>query len=880
MDRPELPPLGILRRIRTAAGIWSPVAIVVAIGLAVTAIAFLTASRAEERRVQKGLEFRVEWRAKDLGTKIGLAREALMATAIHATAEAHIDPADFRRFTSEAAAGSRTVASIAWAKTVTRAERATFETTAGFQILESGADGTRIVATDRDDYTPIVMQNRFDDRPPSTGFDLSQNPARRLAMDAARDSGQAQAVMVADALPSDGPTYVTFWPIFETDRMPATVGERRSQLRGYVVGVFRVVDVLNGAIADTPALPETINFYLRNDPDVAAGTGFLRFVAIYSAADRKVLAADTPAPISAAEYSFNRSFDVMGQQWRGEWLFSHDAVSAERSIGPHAILIAGLLLTAVFAAYVVRGSRQVSLVQTLVDQRTLELRQTNTKLEALIDASPSAIVCLDANQTVILWNTGAARLFGYAEAEVINRPYPLVLPYERQEFEDRFRRLAAGEVLRNLASHRRHRNGTAIDTSSSAAAFYDSAGALLGVIFVIEDTRERSRIQSQLRQAQKMEAIGQLTGGLAHDFNNLLGIVLGNLDLLVEEFEINGEARELADAAVQAAMRGAELTRQLLAFSRQQPLAPKLTSLPPVLDATTKLLHRTLGEAVTIEMNISDTVWPVLIDVAQLESTLINLSVNARDAMPGGGRLTIECNNVVIDDRAFELNFEAVPGDYVLIAVSDTGKGMPAEVQAQAFEPFFTTKGAGGTGLGLSMVHGFIKQSGGYTKIYSEPGHGTTIRLYLPRASQQDEPEIEAVTAEPLARGQEVILVVEDNRGLRDLAVRHLQGLGYRTIPAADGTSALEIIQSGAPIDLLFTDVVMPGGIDGRALGDAARRLRPGLRVLFTSGFTAAAASATSAATDDQFGANLLSKPYRKTELARRIRAALDAGGR
>jgi PAS domain S-box-containing protein len=394
------------------------------------------------------------------------------------------------------------------------------------------------------------------------------------------------------------------------------------------------------------------------------------------------------------------------------------------------------------------------------------------------------------------------------------------------------------------------------------------------VLAMLRDVTDRQAIEGQLRQAQKMEAVGQLTGGLAHDFNNLLGIVLGNLDLLAERFEPGLEARELTDAAIGAAARGAELTRQLLAFSRRQPLAPKVTYLPPVLEATGSLLRRTLGEAVTLELKFSDALWPVLIDVSQLESTLLNLSVNARDAMPQGGRVTIEGANTVVGENNHQHNVEAIPGEYVLIAVSDTGGGMPPEVLAHVFEPFFTTKGNGGTGLGLSMVHGFLKQSGGYTGIYSELGRGTTIRLYLPRALEGEEAvQIETRPTETLVGGQELILVVEDNEGLRDIAVRQLQELGYRTLPAGDGTSALEIIRGSAPIDLLFTDVVMPGGLDGRALANAARRERPQLKVLFTSGFTAAAASA---ATEDQFGSNLLSKPYRKGELAGRVRAALD----
>jgi signal transduction histidine kinase len=386
--------------------------------------------------------------------------------------------------------------------------------------------------------------------------------------------------------------------------------------------------------------------------------------------------------------------------------------------------------------------------------------------------------------------------------------------------------------------------------------------------------RVERRSEAALRQAQKMEAIGQLTGGLAHDFNNLIGIILGNLDLLAERYGLQTEERTLIDPAIQAAERGAELTRQLLAFSRRQPLAPKLTRLLPVLETTAQLLRRTLGEAITLELRVSDPLWPVLIDVSQLESALLNLSVNARDAMPNGGRLTVEASNIVIDERLVELNLEVVPGDYVLIAVSDTGCGMTAEVLAHVFEPFFTTKGNGGTGLGLSMVHGFLRQSGGHTRIYSETGHGTTVRLYLPRGQEGLVPEAETPRPEPLPRGHETILVVEDNKGIRDLALRYLQSLGYRTIPAVDGASALEIIKGGTPIDLLFTDVVMPGGMDGRALADAARRQRPGLRILFTSGFTAAAAAAV---TESQFGANLLSKPYRKGELARRVRALLDA---
>jgi PAS domain S-box-containing protein len=850
-----------------------PIGGMIAIGLVITAIAFFIANRAEERRVLRVLELRVEWRVEDLQSKINLSREAIVATAIHAAAKPQIDVAQFHRFTSAAVAGTTSIASIAWVERVDAAQRASFEASAGFPILENGPNGKRVTAAVRDSYAPIVIQNRFDQRPHALGLDLASEPTRRLALALARDSGSPQSVMIPQAAEVAGPTYLTFSPIFDTDDIPTTVNQRRLHLKGYVVGVFRVVDVLNAAIAATPAIPEDLNFYLSNQTDEAASVGAFRIVATYSPPDSRVRVAYAAHVPPRAEYSFARVFSVKRQRWRVDAFFSPGAVAAERSSGPLAILIAGILLTAMLAVHVRRGIRQVSVVQTLVDRGTRELKQTNRKLAALIDASPYAIVCLDAKQRIMLWNSMATDMFGYTEAEVLERPYPLVLPEDRAEFEERFKRVAAGEILRNMPSHRRRKDATTLETSSSAAAFYDSESGLpIGVIFAIEDTSERTRVQNQLRQAQKMEAIGQLTGGLAHDFNNLLGVILGNLDLLAERFGDGGEERELTEAAIQAALRGAELTRQLLAFSRRQPLAPKHIQLAPVLESTGELLRRSLGENVTIRFSVLAGLWPVMVDVSQLESALLNLSVNARDAMPNGGLLTIEATNVVVDERAFELNLEATPGDYVLIAVSDTGCGMSTEILSHAFEPFFTTKGSGGTGLGLSMVHGFIKQSGGYTKIYSEPGHGTTIRIYLPRARQGQESEPDTVVNPTLACGQEMIRVVEDNDRIRDLAVRHLHSLGYRTLSAADGASALEIIRGDTAVDLLFTDMVMPGGVDGRALADAARRERPNLRILFTSGFTAAAAAVSA----NQVHANLLSKPYRKSELARCIRGALD----
>jgi PAS domain S-box-containing protein len=847
--------------------------VVVAIGLAITVIAFVTLQRDEEQDVLRALEFRVEWRAKDFQAKINLAGQAVVATASDVVTEPSVESPEFHQFTSAVAAENKSIASLSWAQPVAGEHRAAFEASAGFPIIEVGADGKRIPAANRDGYAPIAIENRFDGNPAWLGFDVSMDPARRRALESARDSGTPKSLLIRSTGNSLGPTYLVVWPTYTGGAVPQTVDARQGQLKGYVVGVFRVLDVIKVAIADTPAITATINFYLSDDPAEQPSADSFRLVAVYSPEDHSLRVPQSQAPVPLAEYSFSRSFVVSGEHWRLQSFFSPSAVANERSSGPLILLVCGLLLVAVLAFTVTGRIRQVSLVQRRVKERTEELRKTNTQLAALIEASPYAIVCIDAESRVILWNASAEKLFGYSAAEVMGHPYPLVLPDEQEEFNDRLRRLSAGEVLRNLASHRRHRDGTSIDTSSSASAFYDAAGNLLGIMFAIEDTRERNAVQNQLRQAQKMEAIGQLTGGLAHDFNNLLGVILGNLDLLAERFETRDEEKALTEAAIQAALRGAELIRQLLAYARRQPLAPKLTQLAPVLEAAAKLLHRSLGENISLELQILAGIWPVRIDVSQLDSSLLNLAVNARDAMPDGGRLIIEATNVCIDRHALELNQEATPGDYVLLAISDTGSGMSPEVLARVFEPFFTTKGNRGSGLGLSMVHGFIKQSGGYSKIYSESGKGTTIRIYLPRALDGDIPEPDFIHGGMPTGKQEVVLVVEDNAGIRDLAVRHLESLGYRTVEAPDGVAALAIIKSGALIDLLFTDVVMPGGLDGRALAAEARRLRPRLKILFTSGFTAAAASA---ATEDKFGSNLLSKPYRKSDLARRVRSMLD----
>ncbi len=394
-----------------------------------------------------------------------------------------------------------------------------------------------------------------------------------------------------------------------------------------------------------------------------------------------------------------------------------------------------------------------------------------------------------------------------------------------------------------------------------------------------QQRRDIEELNERLRRAQRLEAVGQLTGGVAHDFNNLLTVVLGNAELLAELNHGNPQQRKLAEMIGAAAQRGAELTQRLLAFARKQALAPKVVALNPLVAGLDPLLRRTLGEHIEIELIRAAGLWPALVDPGQLENALLNLCLNARDAMPGGGRLTLETANARLDADYVVAHPDVQAGQYVMVAVSDTGSGISADHLKRVFEPFFTTKATGkGTGLGLSMVYGFVKQSAGHVAVYSELGQGTTVRLYLPRASAEDTVaagDDAAAADDALQGGSGRILLVEDDADVRAYALSQLQGFGYTVIEAADGPAALAILERRADIDLLFTDVVMPGGMNGRALADAARRLYPGLRVLYTSGYTENAIVHHGRLDE---GARLLGKPYRRSELDRAVRAALAEG--
>ncbi len=387
-----------------------------------------------------------------------------------------------------------------------------------------------------------------------------------------------------------------------------------------------------------------------------------------------------------------------------------------------------------------------------------------------------------------------------------------------------------------------------------------------------ERSRELEHRGEQLRQSQKMEAVGQLTGGVAHDFNNLLQVITGNLHMLAKDVAGNERAERRLTNAMAGAVRGAKLASQLLAFSRRQPLEPKVLNIGRFLAGVEDMLRRAIGEAVEIETVISGGLWNTLADPTQVENAVLNLALNGRDAMEGRGKLTVEVGNALLDEDYARAHAEVTPGQYVMLAVTDTGAGMTPEVAAQVFEPFFSTKAEGqGTGLGLSMVHGFVKQSGGHVKIYSEVGHGTTIKLYLPRVDQAEDVLLVADSV-PAAGGTETILIAEDDDEVRATVVEMLRELGYRVITAKNADAALNVIESGISVDLLFTDVVMPGSLRSPDLARKARERLPNIAVLFTSGYTQ---NAIVHGGRLDAGVELLAKPYTRDALARKGRQVL-----
>ncbi|HXT19474.1 MAG TPA: ATP-binding protein [Thermoanaerobaculia bacterium] len=504
------------------------------------------------------------------------------------------------------------------------------------------------------------------------------------------------------------------------------------------------------------------------------------------------------------------------------------------------------------------------------------IRQRQETAEALVRSSVDGIVSIDRTGRVQVWNPAMEQLTGFAAARCVGSPVEKVLdelgaadqlPY--------FRRALGGERMAAPRRRLARADGGEATLEGHYAPVVDAAGTIGGALCVMRDVSAQQHLEEQLLQAQKIEAVGQLAGGVAHDFNNLLTVILGYCELAELRVEESAGVRGDLGEIRRAAARAASLTRQLLAFSRKQVLQPEVVFPNDEVRELEPMLRRLIGENVELSTALAPNAGRVLVDRNQLHQVLVNLLVNARDAMPNGGKLLVETKNRELDDEYARVHPGARPGSYVMIAVSDTGTGMDESVKSRIFEPFFTTKERGkGTGLGLSMVYGLVKQSGGYIWVYSEPGHGTTFKLFLPRVDSTAEARHGTEPVHEELTGTESVLVAEDEEVVRGLVVRLLQLRGYHVLEADHGEAALDAAEIAGDLHLLITDVVMPD-MNGRDLADRLLRRRPGLKVLFISGYT-----------DDSIvshgvldpGVELLEKPFTAEVLARRVREILDDG--
>ena len=850
-------------------------AVIAAVGAIATVYIYNSAIDANNSRVAQTLETRAEWRAVDLAWKIDRAIAPVMAIAgIQAR---HPDETEVP-LEKEYVAQLRDVdllRTINWLPRVKAEERDAFERKmreagyADFQMLEPAGPGRFAPAPPRAEYFPIFEGWVLDGPPASLGVNALFNPSRVVWFEKARDSGLPT---LSDPILSTATNQFSIFyivPVYRSGKIPQTVEERRTELRGYTIGVSEVSRLLNKALENTPTPRGDI--YISVADDTAAQT--IQPFAHYRLATGRFESYMAPLDLAGLKGDVvTQRIETVNRTWTVVSHYSPDVVRAYGTPVLWGVLLVGFAVTGLLMAIFYREALEIQRAQTAVAEATRESNRSAAFLRTVLDSTRDAVVSIDDRGMIVAVNRTAEQVFGYASDELIGHNVKMLMPEPYRSGHDgylkSYRDTGVAKIIgigREVEGRRKDGSVFPVDLTMTEMRIGDQRG----YVGTMRDLTSHKKLEAQLVQAQKMEAVGQLTGGVAHDFNNLLGVIVGNLDLVDGALGELPDARKLVQRALEAAESGAALTQGLLAFSRRQVLQPQSVDVGRLVAETTKLYRRTLGETIEVKTEVPKGLWRCHADPAQLETALLNLAINARDAMPGGGCLTIVADNVAHDETDVAHDPSLAAGEYVRIAITDTGTGMDPAVAARVFEPFFTTKDIGkGSGLGLSMVYGFAQQSGGCVRIYSEMGHGTTVRLYLPRA-QAGKQEPAAAQAGIVTRGGgRKILVVEDNPQMLQVSVSILRSLGYEPVEATNANEALAILDATAGIEVLFTDIVLGGGMNGIELAAEARRRRPDLKVLYTSGFPNIdrVAGPSMACEID-----ILTKPFRASELAKRL---------
>ncbi len=843
-----------------------PVVLALVIGSVLSMLAYAATRGWEDDRTMLRNEREALVQTESLRQEISSSIEAVISIKALFSASIKVERAEFGAFAEiEIGEGHSGIQALEWVPRVAAADRADFEAAArddglaGFIFTERETQGRMVAVAPRAEYYPVYFVEPFAGNEAAAGFDLGSDPTRLAALEKARDSGKIVATKRITLVQEIGDQYgfLVFIPIYRPSAPADTVEARRATLLGFGIGVLRVGDIVESALMHIGRVTDTMDMFVF-DTTAPAGQQILY---------PKSATVENPADIDVAG-CVNTPIGVGGR----DWLVVHCPRGAMAAIGhwqSWVALIAGLTLTGMLMSYLLLMLRQTN----KTNMATERLRTSEKRYRDIFDNAHDMIQSVDREGRFVFVNQAWIAAMGYTMDDLADiNAVDLITAESKAHCQEVFKACMAGNPRNNVPVTFIRKDGRLLEAEGNIAPQI-SAGRVVATQGIFRDITERMHLEEQLRQAQKMEAVGQLTGGIAHDFNNLLAIIIGNVELLEDRL---GSEDKLLNAVLRTATRGAELTHRLLAFSRQQSLRPQVIDLEELISGMSQMLGRTLGETTEIVVRADPNLWAALADPGQVENALLNLVLNARDVMPSGGKLTIECLNTRLDGAYVAKYPGAKTGDYVVLAVSDDGSGMTAEVQAHAFEPFFTTKEVSlGAGLGLSMVYGFARQSGGHVNIYSEEGKGTTVTLYLPRAEEMEQRN-NVNKEEDIPRGRgEVILVIEDDPDVRAMAARMLEGLGYRVIDVPETAIANNVLAGGITVDLVLSDVVLPGGTSGPEFAEEIRTTYPGLKIIFMSGYPAEATKHDGfpGATTDQV---LLNKPFLKRQLAKAIRDALN----